>query len=91
MQTIDVKAVSVGTIHDHSVCFDQAEEVAAWEKAKEEEKKKLQRERAVLSKQSCAMLKLPTKKNRAEVGPPNLTSNIPLHLPWLSELITKRQ
>ncbi|BDA48687.1 probable centromere protein J [Coccomyxa sp. Obi] len=47
--------------------FDQAEEMAAWERAKEEEKKKLQRERAVLSKQSRAMLKLPTKKDRAEM------------------------
>ena len=40
-----------------------------WEKAKDEEKRKLQRERMVLNKQSRAMLKLPTKKDRAEVLP----------------------
>ncbi|KAK9917729.1 hypothetical protein WJX75_007616 [Coccomyxa subellipsoidea] len=38
-----------------------------WEKAKDEEKRKLQRERMVLNKQSRAMLKLPTKKDRAEM------------------------
>lgn len=64
-----------GPLHDMFVCFEQAEEMAAWERAKEEERKKLQRERAVLSKQSRAMLKLPTRKDRAEVGLSHFTSN----------------
>ena len=59
------------------VWFEQAEEMAAWQLAKEEEKKRLQRERAVLSKQSRALLKLPTRKDRAEVRLRRFTSNNP--------------
>lgn len=58
---------------------DQAEDVAAWEKAREEDRKKLQRDRAVLERQSRALVRLPTKKECAEVITPPCSS-VPCHL-----------
>lgn len=53
--------------------FQQAEEMAAWEKAREEDRKTLQRDRAALERQSKALVRLPTRKEHAEVSP--LTAN----------------
>ena len=54
-------------------CFDgamvwQAEETAAWKVRRAEEGRRLERERALLAKQTRALVKLPTKKERAEVS-----------------------
>jgi hypothetical protein len=46
----------------------QAEEAAARKVRAEVERARLARERAVLAQQSRALLKLPSKKERAEVG-----------------------
>jgi hypothetical protein len=46
----------------------QADELAAWEARKEEEERRLKRDRRVLEKQGRALLKLPSRKERSEVA-----------------------
>lgn len=46
----------------------QADESAAWERAKEEDERRLKRDRRVLEQQSRALLKLPNRKERSEVS-----------------------
>ena len=50
-----------------SVSF-QADEAAQWAAEKEEDERRLKRDRRVLDKQSRALLKLPNRKERSEVG-----------------------
>ena len=45
----------------------QAEDQAVWQEMKRREEQRLQREKAVLSRQSQVLLKLPTKREKAEV------------------------
>lgn len=53
----------------------QAEEMATWKAKRAEEGRKLERERATLNRQARALVKLPTKKERAEVR--SLTYTVP--------------
>ena len=45
----------------------QEEDQAVWAQVKRKEEQRLQKERAVLSRQSQVLLKLPTKREKAEV------------------------
>jgi hypothetical protein len=49
-------------------CDGQDEEQAKWEAEKAAQAAKLRRDKLTLEKQSRALLKLPTKKERSEVG-----------------------
>ena len=45
----------------------QEEDQAVWAQVKRKEEQRLQKERAILSRQSQVLLKLPTKREKAEV------------------------
>ena len=58
-------------MHEAVVCLirscAQAEDQAVWAQVKRKEEQRLQREKAILSRQSQVLLKLPTKREKAEV------------------------